>query len=172
MKLVITTLVCILFALSSNGQSLKKYPISVSGCSAYFYCDPGTFDMSKSPDSSEVYTGECINGDMSFGSICVKLKDKMNDMQTSEDVLISYLDYLKKSLNITSAAGYGKGHRLKNKETTRGVIDYWTDKDRLNWKVKGWTDGRYIVVMYAYSKGELNETKVNVFLDGLILPGM
>jgi hypothetical protein len=156
----------------SYSQSLKKYAIGNSGCSAYFVCNPGKFDEAKSPDSSEVYTGECTTDDVSYGIICVKLKEQIADMEASEGVLISYLDYLKTSLNIASAAGYGKGHRLKNKENTRGVVDYWKDKDDENWKIKGWTDGKFVCCMYVYSKKELNETRTNVFLDGLVLKGM
>ncbi len=152
------------------GQSFKKYPIGTSGCSAYFFCNPDKFDLSKSPDSSYVYTGECSAEDVTYGVICVKLKDKIDDLEACEKMLISYLDYLKGSLNIISAAGYGKGHKLKDRQDTRGVIDYWQDKDKANWKVKGWTDSKYIVVMYAFTTKELPETKVNLFLDGLVLP--
>jgi len=155
---------------NTNGQSLKKYSVGQSGCSAYFFCDPGTFGLSKSPDSSDVYTGECVTDDLTYGLICVKLKDKIKEMTESENTLIAYLDYLKNQLQITSSAGYGKGHRLKNSENTRGVIDYWTDKDKANWKVKGWTDGKYIAVLYATSAKELPEQRVNIFLDGLVLP--
>ena len=73
-------------------------------------------------------------------------------------------------MKITKSAGYGKGHRLKDNENTRGVIDYWEDNDKNNWKVKGWTDGKFICVLYAYSSKELPEQKVNVFLDGFRLP--
>jgi hypothetical protein len=166
----IIILIYLLFAGSLHGQSLKKYAIGKSGCSAYFFCDPGTFNLDKSEDSSDVYTGECIAAEMTYGIICVKLKEKMTDMQTGEDVLISYLDYLKKSLNVITAAGYGKGHRLKNNEDTRGVMDYWTDKDSLKWKIKGWTDGKYIAVLYVSNKNDIPEAKANAFLDGLVLP--
>ncbi len=172
MQRLIIILLGVLSAGSLYGQSLKKYPVSNSGCSAYFFCNPGTFQLEKSPDSSDVYTGECKNDDVSYGVICVKIKDKITDMTASETVLESYLDYLKTSMNVVSAAGYGKGHKLKNREDTRGMIDYWKDKDGENWKIKGWTDGKYIVVMYVYSKKEVPETKANVFLDGLVLPGM
>ncbi len=164
-------LAAIAISTGAYAQSLKKYPISKSGCSAYMFCDPGTFALDKSQDSSDVYTAECTNGNVSYGIICVKLKEIITDLQDSEDMLINYLDYLKTSLNITEAAGYGKGHRLKNREDTRGVIDYWKDKDS-NWKIKGWTDGKYIACLYAYTRGELPETKVNVFLEGFVLPGM
>ena len=164
-------LFCFLLIVSgSKGQSFKKYPIGASGCYAYFFCNPDKFDLSKSPDSSEVYTGECSNDGITYGVICVKLKDKVGELDASELMLISYLDYLKGTLNITKSAGYGKGHRLKGREATRGVIDYWEDKDKANWKVKGWTDGKFIAVMYATSAKELPETKSNTFLDGLVLP--
>jgi hypothetical protein len=172
MKRFLYIVVALLLAHCVQAQSLKKYPISNSGCSAYFFCDPGTFEFSKSPDSSAVYTAECKTDDQAYGIICVKLKEAISDLQVSEDVLVQYLDFLKGELKITKAVGYGKGHRLKNSEATRGVIDYWEDQEKDNWKVKGWTNGAYIVVMYAYSKKELAETKANLYFEGLRFPGM
>lgn len=170
MRYAIVIMLSLISANASMAQSLKKYAIGASGSSAYLFCDPGKFDVAKSPDSSDVYTGECTNDDVTYGVICVKLREKINDMETSESTLISYLDYLKGSLKITGSAGYGKGHRLKDREDTRGVIDYWKDKDATNWKVKGWTDGKYIAVLYVSSAKEVPETKANVFLNSLVLP--
>ena len=171
MQRLIIIVTVFLYSQSLFAQSLKKYPISQTGCFVYFLCDPGTFALDKSPDSSDVYTAECSSEDMSYGIICVKLKDKITDPKTSEDVLVSYLDYLKNSLSITSAAGYGKGHKLKDKEDTRGVIDYWKDKDN-NWKVAGWTNGKFICVLYVYTKKDIPEIKADVFLNSLLFPGM
>ena len=164
------TLVPVILLLSSQGysQSLKKVPIGNSGCSLYSYCET-KFTVEKSTDSSLVYTGECVKDEVSYGAICVKLLHPVDDLTMAEDLVISYLDYLKESFGITKAAGYGKGHRLNNNEQTRGVIDYWEDKDLDHWKVKAWTDGQYIGFMYAYGKKELPESKVNVFLDSFRL---
>jgi hypothetical protein len=172
MRQLIVFLFCLLTANSMYAQTLKKYAISNSGCSAYFFCDPGAFTSEKSTDSSDMFTGECITSDVTYGLICVKMKDKLANLETSEETLIAYLDYLKTSLKVTTAAGYGKGHRLKNKETTRGVIDYWKDVDGQSWKIKGWTNGKIIAVLYVCSKKEVPEAKANVFLDGLLLPGI
>jgi hypothetical protein len=170
MRQIIIIIAGVLLTSNLYAQSLKKYPIGTSGCSFYTFCDPGTFDVAKSPDGSDVYTAECNNTDVAYGVICVKLKDNIPDMKESEDVLVSYLDYLKTAMKITSSAGYGKGHRLKDNENTRGIIDYWKDKDN-NWKIKGWTNGKFIVVLYVYSKGEIDETKTNVFLNSLVFAG-
>ncbi|MGB3007870.1 MAG: hypothetical protein WBC06_15250 [Chitinophagaceae bacterium] len=160
----------LLFSITNSfGQSLKKYPISNSGCSVYNYCDI-KYDISKSQDSSTVYAGECSKDEISYGVICVKLLEPVKDLNAAEELLISYADFLKSSFKITKSAGYGKGHRLNNNENTLGIIDYWEDAEKENWKIKAWTDGKFIGFLYAYSKKELPETKINLFLDGFRLP--
>ena len=172
MKKLFFSLLLISSSTALNSQSLKKYEIGNSGCSVYGFCDHGEFDMTYSQDSAKVYTSECGNDDGYYGVICIQFVKEITPVADAEEVLVSYLDYLKTAFKISSAAGYGKGHRLKQNENTRGIIDYWKDDEKNNWKVKGWTDGKFIVVLYVYSKKELSETKVNVFLDGLKFKGM
>lgn len=167
-KIVLITLLATLLS-PGYGQSLKKYAISNSGCSAYMYCSAG-FQTSKSQDSSLVYTGECTTAEITYGVICVKLLNPLTDLNMAEDLLIAYADHLRNSFDITHALGYGKGHRLNNNENTRGIMDYWEDNDNNNWKIKAWTDGKFIGFLYAYSKKELPEQKINLFLDGFRLP--
>jgi hypothetical protein len=162
---------CFLF---SRAQTFKKVSISNSGCSLYAFCD-FRFETEYSADSSLVYVSECEKDGVNYGVIGVKLvqsAQSTNNLDLAEESLISYLDYLKTSFNITKSAGYGKGHRLANNENTRGVIDYWEDKDKNNWKIKGWTNGKIIGVLYGYSAKELPETKLNLYLDGFRFPGM
>lgn len=152
-----------------NAQSLKKYPIGNSGCSYYNYCEI-SFSESKSEDSSRIWSGECDKDDLHYGVICVKLLNPVTDLSMAEDLMISYADYLKTSFEISKSMGYGRGHLLQNKENTRGIIDYWSDLDKNNWKIKAWTDGSYIGFLFVYSKKELPEPKINLFLDGFRLP--
>lgn len=156
----------------AQSQSFKKYEISTSGCTVYMYCAPGRFDETYSEDSSKVYTAECNMDGLNYGIICVKLLIPSESISEAEDMLISYLDYLKVNFDIKSAVGYGRGNRLNNREDTRGVVDYWKDGDNNNWKVKAWTNGKIIGVLYAYSSKELPETKIDAFLNSLRFPGM
>jgi len=119
-----------------------------------------------------VFTGECVAGDVTYGVICVKLLNAINDLGAAEELMVSYVDFLKTSFDIKKTAGYGRGHRLNNNENTRGILDYWEDGELDKWKIKAWTDGKYIGFMYAYSRKELPEAKVNVFLESFRLPGM
>ncbi len=164
-------LACSLCFLFSGAQSLKKVPISNSGCSVYAFCDL-KFEKKYSEDSSLMYLGECSNDNIMYGVICVKLLLPIDDLNEVEKILIDYLDYLKSRFNILKSTGYGKGHRLANNENTRGILDYWEDDEKNNWKIKAWTNGKFIGVLYGYSAKELNETKLNIFLESFRFPGM
>ena len=155
----------------SEAQTFKKVPISNSGCSLYTYCD-FKFETEYSEDSSQVFVSECEKDALTYGIICVKLSQTADDLDRAENSMISYLDYLKSSFNIVKSTGYGKGHKLNHDESTRGILDYWEDTDKNNWKVKAWTNGKFIGVLYGFSAKELNETKLNLFLDGFRFPGM
>jgi hypothetical protein len=173
MKFFFLFLVFVSTFLTTPGQLLKKYPVGASGCSVYMFCDPKVFDKTYSEDSSTVYTAECETDSLTFGIICVKLNETVKDGKDAEELMISYLDYLKSILEIKTSAGYGKGHTMNDKPDARGVIDYWKNKEGSKWKVKAWTDGNFISVLYIMAKGELNETeKMNVFLNGFRFPGM
>ena len=164
-------LILTLVSLSPFAQTLKKYPIGNSGCFLYNYCI-SQYKVDYSTDSSKVYTGECTVNGVTYGVICIKLKNTVEELDNAEKMMIDYIEHLKESFKIIRAVGYGKGHSLNKRTDTRGVLDYWTDSAGDQWKIKSWTDGKFIGFMYAYSKSELPESKVNVFLDSFRLPGM
>jgi hypothetical protein len=169
-RFVFIVLLCMGMLHMVSAQTLKKYAIGKSGCSANFFCNPGTFEVTHSPDSSVVYTGECKDGAVTYDVICVQLKEKIANLKDAEQILEQYLDYIKSSFGIEIAAGYGKGHRLRGKEDTKGMIDYWIDKEKNKLNVKGWTNGQYIAVLIAISDKEIPYDKSNLFLDGIVFP--
>lgn len=130
------------------------------------------FEIGKSQDSSIVYTGECVKDEVSYGIICVKLLNPLTDLSAAEDLLIAYADYLKEGFDIIQTSGYGRGHFLNNNENTRGIIDYWGDKKKQNWKIKAWTDGKIIGFLYVFSKKQIPEGMANVYLDSFRMPGL
>lgn len=166
---VLIILIFLAFTHTAPAQGLKRIPVGKSGCSLYTYCDM-KFDASRSPDSSMVYAGECTKEDITYGTICVSLVNPPENLLMAEDLLIAYLDYLKGNFGITKSTGYGKGHILNKNENTRGILDYWEDGEKNKWKVKAWTDGKFIGVMYAYSLKDIPEAKVNIYLDGFRVP--
>lgn len=171
MKPILSFVAALLLTMTSSAQSLKKVYIGTFSVSYYAFCTP-TFIKDYSQDSLLLYVGECEKDGVTYGVICVQFNETVSDMNQAEGMVVDYLDFLKKNFDITKSVGYGKGNHLGDNENTRGVTDYWEDKDKNNWKIKGWTDGKYIAVLYGYSAKELDETKLNIFLDSLKFPGM
>jgi hypothetical protein len=45
------------------------------------------------------------------------------------------------------------------------MVDYWQDEEGLDWKVKGYTDGRIIAVLYVKNINDISVEKQDKFLD-------
>lgn len=159
----------------SSAQLMRKQPVGKSGCELYAFGDM-KFSESFSPDSSTVYTGENVSNDsLHWGIICVKLNPAavIADAEAADQLLSSYLDFLKTALDIKSAVGYGRGHSLPNQPTLAGIIDYWQSAEGNEWKVNGWITKKYIAVLYVRANGKLTESeKVNLFLNGIRFPSL
>jgi hypothetical protein len=161
-----------LFTFGQPVPRFQKADISTSNCAAYFPNSVPSFEISYSEDSSRVYTGEVKVDDFSFGIICVKFSSIMESgKEEKEELLVRYLDFLKSTLNIKEAAGYGKGHTLASCPAANGIIDFWTDVDGFKWQVKGWINESNLSVLYIYGKEDYpNYNIASIFLNGFRFP--
>lgn len=173
-KYLLLTLFCAPFFLHAQEvPRLKKYPIRETGMAVYLPSEPDSFDLTFSEDKSEVYTTEITKGGWNYGVIAVKLAETLG-LETSEekeDFIITYLDFLKEQFEIKSSAGYGRGHTMEGYEQAAGVIDYWDDKDGNQYKVKSWTDGKVLAVLYIYGEEEYPwQSLMEMYLNGFRFP--
>ena len=153
------------FGLPAAAQTAQRILIGKTGLTLNSPCRM-KFDVSLSKDSSTVYNSECTSGGITYGVICVKLLNPRTDLDDAETLTAAYLDYLQSSFNITHAEGYEKGLRLNKDEKTRGISDNWSDANQLKWKVKGWTNGSFLVVLYA-STQKMFTAAVDAYLNSL-----
>lgn len=148
---------------------LVKRTIENTPCTTFFPDDEDpNFELSYSPDSSKVYTGEVYSGDHHFSLILIELNGmELQNVEEKENILINYLDYLQGTFNIASAAGYGKGHKMESDSDAVGVIDYWEDMDGDQWAVKAWANKKFLAVLMLYGPIEYPLFNVQqLFLDG------
>lgn len=137
-------------AQDANVPRLEKTAIGSSGCSAYLPAQMPEFELSYSEDNAEVYTAAVDIDSFSFGCIAVKFAEPFADSDPAdmEDLLISYMDYLKDIFEITGAAGYGRGHTLEAYPDARGVLDYWEDAQHAQYAVMGWVNQSHLGFLY------------------------
>ncbi len=162
----------ILFYSLVFAQDAARVPISNTGCTVQVICFPGRFDAYDLEDDATVYADDCEKDGVTYGIYCIKLKKGITDLSAAEDTAIGYLDFMKLDNGIVKSKGYDKGHVLNKDENTRGIFDTWDDADKNKWKVKAWTNGNFICVLYVHSGKELPEKKTEIFLEGLRFPGM
>jgi hypothetical protein len=164
-----------LLILSFSGFSqivprFKKTEILNSGCSAYFPETPTNFEKSFSEDSSIVYTASVDFDNYTYGIIAVKFKTPFNISTTElEDLLVSYMDYIKTAFDVTETLGYGKGHTNNSNANATGIIDTWLTKDKNTFCIKGWIDNNFIGFLYLKGTEEYPNINIkNIFLNGFV----
>lgn len=160
------------FSSSLFAQDAARVPISNTGCTVQVICFPGRFDAYDLEDDATVYADDCEKDGVTYGIYCIKLKKVVADLDAAEDTTIAYLDFMKLDNGISKSKGYDKNHKLNKDESTRGIFDTWEDAGKNKWKVKAWTNGQFICVLYVHSAKEFPEKKTEIFLEGLRFPGM
>ncbi len=163
------------FLLGQKAPRFVKTDIADSGCKLYLPGQADPVNISYSPDSSIVYTIETIDTSLGsfyhFGSIVINLKG-VDLAGQEEDMLMSYMDYLKTTFNVKESAGYGKGHSLPTHPSAKGVLDYWLDETQTHWVVKGWAAESTIFVMFIYGPKDFpNPNVADIFFNGARFKG-
>lgn len=161
-----------LFAQSPS--PLTSYPIGNSGCAILLPSVPDPVTMSYSPDSSKVYTIECIDSSLGkyyhFGTVVVKLKEAWGPGEEYE-LITGYMDYLKTTFSVDSAKGYGTTGPLASRPEAVGVSDRWIDSDGDCWRVVGWAKPDMLFVMFVYGPKEYpDEEYLKKFFQGAAFP--
>lgn len=148
---------------------LQRTNIGTTGLSAYLPVGFPEFAVAPSEDGSRVHTGELAQGGFVYGAIGLRFAAPLEDGPESwEQLLISYLDFLKAQLGVTGAAGYGLGHRLESEPSARGVIDYWEDASGTQYAIKGWVTQTHLAVLFIAGPAEYPVlTAQQLYLDGI-----
>ncbi|NVO21642.1 MAG: hypothetical protein HXX13_18220 [Bacteroidetes bacterium] len=165
-------LTLILLSVAGYSQdNWKQYPIGNSGISAYFSCNPGIGDVAYSPDSSKVYTLECkpMEG-LTYSLIAVDFAIDLSNDEV-ENVLSSYLDYLKSEFKVVSSVGYDVGHFLPTHPSAVTITDSWDDGTS-EISVGGCANTGTIGVLLVFrTKGSTINTQKEKFFQGFRFPG-
>jgi hypothetical protein len=156
-----------------SGNNIQKFEIGESGCSVYLPASNVDWEKTASEDGADVYTGEVSLNDFNYFVITVKFVEPFKDAtsQEMEDLLISYLDFLKGQFSISGAAGYGKGHPVDGHDISAGVIDFWQSDDDTQWAVKGQVTQTHIEIVGVYGKADPSDNPLtNVVINSFVFP--
>ena len=150
---------------SANKYGFKKYSIGHSGCTLLLPNDPGSFNPNFTKNGDLMYVAETKEAHVTYGCITIILKDPTANMAEAEKNLARFMQTLQKSYDIEYTTGLSLGHLQRGASQVRGIIDYWQDAAEVDWKLKGWTNGRMLSVSYVSNITDLPTEKMDMYLD-------
>lgn len=153
----------------TTSKNFKRYAISGSGCSVCFTSSPGRFTKSITKDGDFMYFGLTRERQSSFGVITILLQQTLSDEQTAKKMLEGFMNGLHESMNIKHTVGlYATSHHYPS-SNIQNLIDYWQDADGVDWKIKGWTNGKAFGILYVKNISAQPAPKIDQYLDSFRL---
>lgn len=157
--LILATSLVIRFSAS---KKVKLQSIGNTGCSALLSSD-NKLESSLTGSGDQLYFHEFKERSVTYGMICVQMSCTYN-LTEAEEMLRSYMDKLRGPFYIFHNTGVHDDADW-NSETSKTIVDYWQDSSKKDWKVKGYTNGKTLAVLYVKNIGHVDVKKQDLFLD-------
>ncbi len=151
-------------AIRISSKSLKKRTIGDTGCSVMLDTNAAV-TYSESDNGEHFYMSTFNSGAVTYGFVLLDLKNKITNLSEAEYLLGDLMLDLKKASDIQHSYGLDRGIKHPISQSVSGIIDYWQDKEGIDWKIKGWTDGNCMAVMYVKNINNTSVKKQEFFLD-------
>lgn len=151
--------------LYKSSKKPRRTFIGDTHCSVLFSPD-ATFDFSRSDEGDQLYFAEHTDKNSTYGVLCASIHSRLS-LEEAGDVMTTFLNRLRTPFNAPYNTGVNRCENRVNDCVT--MVDYWQDADNLDWKVKGYTDGQVIAVLYVKNINEITVEKQDEFLDSFCL---
>ena len=160
-NLILFLATSLVFRLSSS-KRLKNQLIGNTGCSALLAADT-ELECSPTQSGDRLFVHEFKESNVTYGMICVEMNSD-HSLEEAETMLRSYIDQLRGPFYILHNTGILEESDW-NTEASRTIADYWQDSHKKDWKVKGYTNGKVLAVLYVKNIGNVDVRKQDLFLD-------
>lgn len=147
----------------SAPRKFKNCRIGNTGCTALVLTGNGELNHTQTRTGDDLYFHEYKENHVSYGLICIQL-NKTYEIDAARELLSVYMNKLRAPFYITCNTGLESDEDW-NQDHSASLVDYWQDKQRVDWKVKGYTDGRHMAVLYVKNIGQTDVNKQDLFLD-------
>ena len=147
----------------SAPRKFRNCFIGDTGCSALLFAGDDAIDSTRTRTGDELYFHEYKEKKLTYGLICIRLKNPC-EMDSARQLLSVYINKLRRPFHINHQVGLHKEEDW-NQLNSVTLTDYWQDSQNRDWKVKGYTNGRYMAVLYVKNIARGDVHKQDLFLD-------
>lgn len=138
----------------------KRYLIG-SGCSALLVSGHKTLHCKTTKDGDRVsFYDRAING-VTFGLIMVQMKE-VYTLHQAEMILVQYVNRVRRPFGIA----YNISMNIEKQNGVVTLTDYWQDDEGMDWKIKGYTNGKTISLLYVRNISNAPVKEHDDFLNG------
>ena len=139
---------------------LKRYHL-IPGCSSYLHSGNRHLHVRRTKEGDLLYFNEYAADGVTYGTVCVKMAEQYPVSQ-AETILEQYMKRARKPLHI--AASTGSELMIETDHLT--LTDYWQDAAGIDWKVKGYTNGKILALLYVKNITDTTVKDHDRFLNG------
>jgi hypothetical protein len=146
-------------------SATKKLQHSFIGNTGCFFLFPKgiEFELTRTESGDDLYFNEFSEKGIIYGIICVDMKQRF-PLQEATEMLGQYMNKLKGPFFIFHSLGHQEDQDW-NHTSSSTLVDYWQDAAGRDCKVKGYTDGKILAVLYVKNISEIDVAKQDAYLD-------
>lgn len=151
--------------LYKSGKRPRTILIGDTNCSLHFSPE-ASFDFTQTDEGDQMYFSDFREKNVTYGVMCAQLAEPIS-LDEAREVMTTYLNRLQKPF----LALYNTGIQFYpgNQENALTMTDYWQDESQIDWKVKGYTNGKIIAVLYVQNINDISVEKQDEFLDSFCM---
>jgi hypothetical protein len=150
-------------ALYKSPKKSDTVLIADSGCSVQLTSGRISFETTETEEGDRLHYAEHWDRNVTYGILCATLSEDIG-VDEAQDVMINYINRLRGPFYAVHNIGPDLSGQ-KDAPEVISLVDYWQDGDGLDWKVKGYTNGSIIAVLYVRNINEVPVEKQDQFLD-------
>lgn len=139
----------------------KRYMIC-PGCSTLLNSGSKTIQVRYTKDGDKLFFNEYSEDGITYGMICVQMND-FHSLSQAEKILVQYINRVRKPLHIA----YNLSMEIERDHQLLTITDYWQDEAGLDWKIKGYTNGKILTLLYVKNIADTTIKNHDVFLNGV-----
>jgi hypothetical protein len=148
------------FVLRIASPRFRRFVIC-PGCSTLLNSGDKKLHVRYTRDGDKLYFNEYAEDGVTYGMICVQMP-AFHLLDEAESILKQYINRVRKPLKIAC-------HLSMEIERTSDMLtieDYWQDAAGLDWKIKGYTNGKILLLLYVKNIANTSVRNHDAFLNG------
>jgi hypothetical protein len=148
------------FVLRAANPRFRRYQICL-GCSSLLHSAARRLHIRQTREGDKLYFNEYAEDGITYGLICVQMPVAQN-LPEAEKILVQYINRVRKPFHISCNLSM----EMEKMGRTVTVTDYWQDSAGFDWKIKGYTNGKLLSLLYVKNITDTSVKNHDAYLNG------